>query len=145
MKRITRGDYHRHIWWLEENNEELISWEQYTHMRQKGLPMGDDTDKTIKIIAWSMGMIVILSILLLYFIVTTNKNSNMPPYMGTPMSEELWRKDQYGPYEYEKPQSTPNQPAKKQMDRALERCMRRGIDSCILELDSSASMRKHLV
>ena len=54
MKRITRGDYHRHIWWLEENNKELISWEQYKHMKQKGLPMGDDTDKTVKILAYSI-------------------------------------------------------------------------------------------
>ena len=144
MKRITRGDYHRHIWWLEENNKELISWEQYKHMKQKGLPMGDDTDKTVKILAYSITFIVVFSILLLYFIVT--KDNNIPGYMGTPMSEDLYRDH---PADRVKPSPNvvpiPVRPSTEQMDRTLERCFRRGTDSCILELDSSASMRKHLV
>lgn len=109
-------------------------------MKQKGLPMGDDTDKTVKILAYSITMIVVFSILLLYFIVT--KDNNIPGYMGTPMSEDLYRDH---PADRVKPSPIPVRPSTEQMDRTLERCFRRGTDSCILELDSSASMRKHLV
>lgn len=86
MKHLHRKDYHDHLFMLEENNEELITYAQWCEMQnirhKRRLPMGEETDKAQRMITLLLCCIGFMFVLILTMYM---KQQQQLRTMGVPM------------------------------------------------------------
>lgn len=94
-----RKDYHDHLFYLEENNKELITYAQWCEMQnirhKRRLPMGNETDKAQNMITLLLCGVVFL---VLFILALFMKQQQQYRTMGVPIDIErvpLYREEQY--------------------------------------------------
>ena len=90
----TRKDYHDHLFMLEENNKELITYAQWCEMQnirhKRNLPMGEETDKATKMITILLCGIVFIALFILTIFM---KQQQAYRTMGVPVDIERNREE----------------------------------------------------